>query len=207
MFINKIMKNLSIKNFLVASILLSSIAINQNIKTSFLTKKKTSINKISLGKLITVSAGIFAIYILFRCAAANNRSADEADIIENFNNNHNFAQLEINAKREYDNKTWFSSDDSLESDYPAQWLRKDAESNKKYMKFLGFFSEEKNTIANRLHNGLNQINLNQIFRENKREFNRENRKQKYRDSKLREGKVRNTGAFVDLISAGKNLLT
>ena len=98
MFINKIIKNSSIKNVLIASLLLSSIAISQNSQASFLIQKKTSVNKASVQKLILVSAGILAIYVLFKCNTAANRSPNETNIIENFNNNNECKNIEFNLK-------------------------------------------------------------------------------------------------------------
>jgi len=171
MFFNKIIKNLNIKNFLVASLLISSMGISQNINASFFIKRKTVLKTYDVIATLTVVSAIIAIYVASKCATASNRGGDEADIMDNFHGNGNFGIVEGESGNLYRDKTWFPSNDSLDSDYPAQWLENDATSNKRYLRFMGLFSQEKSELADRLQNGLNNLNNNAEFRGNRRDFN------------------------------------
>jgi hypothetical protein len=207
MFFNKIINNLSIKNFLVASLLISSVGISQNSQAFPFVTQKTIINTSGIKSLLLVSAGILAIYLVIKGFRAVDRGPRQAGILENFNNvHHDYSRLKTDAKHELNDTSWFSPKRSLANNYATQWLEEDARSNKRHLFVPALFSDYYHDVKNRLQDNLKTLNDNPSFIEEEKEYDDKYREQDYRNDKARGGKIRILGIIMEIIQKGKTLI-
>jgi hypothetical protein len=198
MFFNKIIKNLSIKNFLAASILISSVAVSQN-SEAFSFKKQEGPGLLKKAAIITVIVGTTGLLFaeLFKLvnyigekivakieeSAAENAPAQN-EILKIFHENPNrrYEDLKADARNLHQRQT-SDSLTSLDSDYPVIWLEKEANKNKYYL------TDHQDENLKRLSDELNEhitflINDPEYQRE-KIDYNEKYRTQEYRNSETR----------------------
>ena len=170
---------------IIKSCLLVSLVVAGVSNTAMAGKRKLK----DVLRVTAIAAGatvLTSVVVAIKTWLAYEHGLEQCEILEGYRNTNNYRTMENRARHMYHQRYcgFFASSISLEQDHPAVWIEKDASKNKRWLYWMSYLSARFEPIVRRLTTALNYLRGIQRFDTERKVYNKELRKLKYRKDKL-----------------------